>query len=593
MPTPSKILPYQFETIPDDLVFTPGAVRGLTTSPTATPDRVRVSGAEASAGSNANGADSLLTGGDGDGTGKKGKARVEQTCLTLEKVVPAGLVPRGPNEIDLCCEDDAGDAEFFVDTPGGVVQVTKDGALNTFVTTPPATDTSISVEDFTQVSGGFPPPAQDDIGNFRSVAFPAGATTECRGQLNVGQDFRDGSGDQVTILLRYAVDAGANTVVRLQLYGQADNTALPNVQTNVTVGPVNTIQSTPVVYTIAPGDVLDLSSLAMIVRRVTFVGEYTGNFHLISIVAIYKSVVLEAISSVSSDLFTGTANPSPSPGVLGSFKTSDFPFGSVAEIATVFNVPKRYAAGSFAYLRLSFAMSTAGPGTRVDLSFEGSVNNVTAIPASAFSVYPTPTIGLIQLTVPLLFMPPTLAPNDEIAVKVKRLATDTYNGLFRLVSVILVFGSTVVSPGVVLEDNVPMTDSVPGVGPPDTDTFTDFGDVEVYRGAVGTANGQDMTFVARCRLPASANAVSFIRVVHKVSAAVGGNGVIFRVIKSDGSTIYTSALQTNAARTEFLIVGGSFSSQPAPGSRFLVTAQCFVDNSYVTYAGEMVVVGYE
>lgn len=594
--TATRVLPDQFEAIDADLLFKDGATRRLkpVQSTAGAGNDIGVSSGDAQGGSNADSGDNLLETGAKDGAGKKGRVHVVGTGLLLDSVNETTLKPLGGTQIDLLGGVDGPHTEFFADTPQGKVQLTKNGAPNIPPSITAAVDASRSVESLTAVSGGVGPPATGAVGQFPVLVYPAAISREARAQTAMPVDYRQGPGDQLSIQLKYTVGVGANTTVRITTYGSIENNTIGTADFNLDVSSVtpDTIVTSPIIRTFGPATAQRLNEIAMIIRRTTFGGEFTGDFKLVSVIFGYESLSVSSNLSETAELFQATDQPPPTPGSIGSFQSNDYPAGVISESKCTFNIPQQFDPTTDAFLRLNYAMSTAVGGLRVDLSIKGSVNNVTTLAPQTVQIFPDNISNTIVLTAPLRFFS-GLQRLDEIVIFLRRLDTDTHTGAFKLVSAELVMGSTIITGGVQAEVDYEFSDIIAGAGPPDTDTSATLGsENEVYHTATGLGDNQDVTLVARCRVPSALHGVSFIRVVHKVSAAAGNNGVIVTVRKADGTVVYTSTAQVSATRAEFVISGASLSSNPASGERFLVLAQAIVDTGATTYVGVEVTVGY-
>lgn len=599
MTQPSKILPYQFETIEGDLVFKEGATHELRPNkPAAGPgDAVRVRGADAASGSNANGGDGIIAGGAGDGTGKPGVGTAGGP-FALPKANRANFRVLGGAENFVFAGDDAGNTELFAATPLGDVQITKNGALDVLSSPIPATDAAVTVEVFAPIIGGPGDPTVVAVGRYNTLNFPTGLTRSARAQGTLPEDFRAGPTDDILIVCKYTIaGAGGGTVVRLQTAGNAENNPEGpfSYDLDVSGAVVGQISQSPVIATIPAADVMKLANLVIDIQRTPFGGEFGGAFQLVSLHFIYKSKAVSSVLSDTVDVFTPTPNPQPNPGVMAPYGTLDFPAGQVGEVAAELTVDKRYATGTPCLVQLSYAMSSAFVGGTVSLTIAASINNTINIPPQSVMVQPANTMNVIALTIGLIDIGAGLNPLDSVVLIIDRVPGDTHPGDFRLVSASLVMGGVVVPGAATAEIDYTCTDRVAGAGPPDTDSETVFGvENETYELAIGTADGQDVTFVYRCRRPGSASAgISSITIPYKISAAVGNNGVVFKVYRGTGALIYMSAKQTATARTEFSIPGVALASLPAIGERFLVLAQAFVDNGATADIGAEITVAYE
>lgn len=597
---PTKLLPYQFETIEGDLVFKEGATHELRPNkPAAGPgDAVRVRGADAATGSNANGGDALLAGGLGDGTGKKGLPQSEAP-LALKKSTLGPYRPLGATENFVFAGDDAGDTELFAATPNGNVQITKDGFLDVASTPQPAVDASLAVEFFSSILGGPGDPTPVNVGQFKALAFPAGATRAVRAQAILPADFRaDPVADTVQIACKYTIaGAGGGNLVRLQTSGSSNNNAEGSVVYDLDVsGTVaGQIVTSPVIRSIPAADVAKLGALAFAIQRNTFGGEFAGDFQLVELLFFFKSKAITAVLSISTDLFVGTTQPNPIPGIMGSYRTVDYPAGTPSEVAASFNIDRRYNAGTDCFLQLVFAMSSAIGGQSVNLVIAGSINNVTAIPPMSVTVFPDNTANSIERTIGLVNIGAGLNPLDSVALKIKRVAGDTHTGMFRLIAANLVMGAAIVTGLANAELDYPCVDKIAGVGPPDTDTETDLGlENDAYQTAIGLVDGQDVTFVYRCRRPSTAlSGINAITIPYKISANDGFTKVIVTVRKADGTIIFTSASLVSISRQDYVINGLALSALPAIGERFLVLVRAFVNTGQTTFVGSEITVSYE
>ena len=598
MPTPTKLLPDQYETIEGDLIYKEGVTRYLRINQAASGpgNLLVVEGGPAAAGSNQSGGDAFLAGAAGDGSGKTGRSGT-QAPFILNKVNPTTFVPRGANQTMLYAGDDTGNTELFVDTPLGIVQVTKGGALDVTAAPAPAVVASAYNDVMTPIVGGPPPPNPVLVGNFAALSFPAGTTTVARSQIVVPQDFRDALPDNVQVVLRYTIGAGGiNNIVRLQTSGSADASVIPTTIYNLDVSAVTpgTIVQSPPILALSSSLVSALSTLSVALQRTTFVGEFSADIQIVSVVYLYNSQVITSAVSVSNDEFAPvTGFTPPGPGTMGAYLTNDYPPGSVTSSAVQFVVPQQYLAGNDCLVELTYGMSTAQVGGRVDLIVSGSINNVTPIPPTSVSVYPSAVANQITRTGALINIGSLVNPLDNVVVIVQRTATDTHLGAFRVTESMLVMAAAVVFPGTgAPEASLPFVDVIAGNGPPDVDTTTVLGtENEVYRTATGTNTNQDVTFVARGQVPVNAlGGIASISVVTKVSAAVGNNQVIVSIRRASGAVIFTSAPLVSATRLASVFSGFGFASQPAPGERFLVLCQAIVDSGATTFVGAEVAV---
>lgn len=594
--TINRILPDQFETIDADLLFKDGATRRLrpVQSTTGQGDDIGVRSGDAKTGSNGNSGDYLLEVGAPDGTGKLGRVHVSSTILIFDSVDDTTIATPGATQIALEAGADGPHTEFFVNTPQGKIQVTKNGVLDVPVASSAAVDATRAIESLTHVVGGSGDPASGTVGLFNVLVYPAGASREARSQSVVPVDYRQGPGDLVGFQLKYTVGPGANPFVRITTYGGIENTSIGAVDYNLDVSGVTpgNLVTSPIFRTFSPSVAHRLDEMAIIIKRTTFVGEFTGDFKLVSVIFHYESLTISATISETAELFTSTDLAPPIPGFVGAFQSNDYPAGVVTESKCTFHIPQQFNPATDCFLRLTYAMSTAVLGARVDLSIEGSVNNTTALPPQGVSVFPANVANTITLTAPLRFIN-GLNPLDEILLEISRLATDTHTGSFRLISAELVMGSAIVAGAGSPEVDYDYTDIIPGAGPPNTDSITFLGiENEVYEAVSGLGDNQDATYVARCRVPTFLHSITFIRVTFKNSLAAGNNAIVVTVRRADGTVVYTSTPQVNASRTEFTISGASLLSSPIGGEHFLVLVQAIVDNGQTTYVASELTVGF-
>ena len=590
-----KLAPDQYSPIESDLGFSSGVTRTLAPIDSATPDDIRLRGADADAASGASGGDSLLGGGEGDGAGCRGRARVENTAIVMDQIVPAEVCPRGPTQVQLSAEDDGGDTEWYLDTPQGKIQVTKDGALNaTLSTTTPAIDSSVSFDKLNVVSGGALPPTPNSLGDYKTLDYPAGVDREAVGQSVIREDFRDEPGDVVEVILKYTISAGANTLVRLQTYGAAGNTVLGalNVDLDVSTVTPGAITKSPVLRSVPGASIDPLADMAIVVKRLTFGGEFTGDFRLLSVVYRFKSFSVTVVLSESTgDFFAVGGVGFPTPGTLGSYKVLDYPAGLLRESVAFFTIPSGYQVGSDVQLRLCYAMDTLEPTNDVQIATEVFVNNVSSSPSLTTIFNPQNAANEIQPT-GLIRVLSGLARLDSLAIRIRRTGTGSHTGTFRLVSAHLVMGSAVVTATELLEFTY-TSQAEFGAFPPTTTSEYDQAEGEVYKKAIGIGiANRDVTFVYRGRVPSNRNEINYITVPHKVSSAVGNNGVTIAVVDENGTTVYSGAKLVSAVRAEETVPGASLSANPGPGERFTVLCTANVDAFDEIFVGAELTVGY-
>ena len=589
-----KLAPDQYSPIESDLAFTAGVTRTVAPEDSATPNDLRFRGADAEAASNASGGDALLSGGEKDGTGCRGRVRVENTALLLDQTVAAEICPRNPTQVGFSAEDDGGDTEFYIDTPQGKIQATKDGALNvTLTTTTPAVDSSVYFDKLSVVTGGSPPPTPNTLADFRVLDYPAGADREAVGQSVIRRDFRDQPGDVVEVVLKYAIGAGANTTVRLQTYGQAGNTVLAPLNYDLDVSAVTPgeITESPVIRTVSGALVDPLADFATVVKRLTFGGEFTGVFKLVSVVYRFKSYSVTVVLSESqTDFFAVSGVPAPIPGELGAFKVVDYPAGELREAVAIFTIPSSYQVGSDVQLRLCYAMDTLDTGS-IQIATEIFVNNVSSDPSLVTTFSSAQPANEIQPS-SLIRVLSGLQRLDTVAVRVRRTGFGTHTGVFRLVSAHLVMGSAVVTATDLLEQTY-ASHAEFGTSPPTTTSDYVQSDGEVYKKALGIGGtNNDVTFAFRGQVPSNRNEINFIAVPHKVSLAAGNNGVTILVVDETGATIYTGSKLSSVTRALETVSGASLIPNPGPGERFVVLVKAEVDNNNEIFVGAEITVGY-
>ena len=593
-----QLRPFQFTPIDEDVLFADGATHTLkpVQSTTGAGDDIRLSAADALAASAADGGNVLLKGGAGDGVGLKGNVLIEEGCVVLNEAVTTEFIASTATQVGLVAIDDAGDTEFAAKTSGGLVQITKDGAINAGATTAVVTQ-SVESTTFSVVSGGSGSPLNGTLGDFRTLDYGAGLQREVRSEVNMPREFRDSPLDTVTVKFKYAITAGANTTVRLSTFGGADNNTLAAEIYDLDVSAVTPgeIVESPVIRTIAATDADTLTSLALIVRRDILGGEFTGDFRLVNVV--FEFQALNSVVAISRSTFQFvTLLGSPVNGTVGAFNSVDLIPGVVSEVGAFFNIPNGYQLGSRAFIRVSFAMSTAEVGQSVNLQVSGSINNVTVIPTQSVTVNPGSNADEIELSTSLLTVA-GLARLDDVLLRVKRMGTGSHGGSIRLIAAILEMGSSIVTSSDPVEYLYDTSDKIGSVGgvaaTPSTDTLTELTEGETYDLALGDANNQDVTFVHRAGLPAIFSSIASFEVPYKFSSVGGNNALEISVIDATGSLLYGPvAVAPSATRAVAVVSGASLSSQPASGERFLVLAKATVDLGETIHASNQVLVKY-
>jgi len=106
------------------------------------------------------------------------------------------------------------------------------------------------------------------------------------------------------------------------------------------------------------------------------------------------------------------------------------------------------------------------------------------------------------------------------------------------------------------------------------DTTTNY---EQYLIVTGTAAAAAAEISWQDIMPIFFTSINKIRIPYFKTGV--GASVIFRVIKDDGTTLFTSLSQTAAVRTEFVINAVDLSSQPNSGERFLILADTITDSA--------------
>lgn len=590
-----KLAPDQYSPVESDLVFAAGTTRTVAPEDSAAPDELRLRGADADVGSGASGGDSLLTGGEGDGAGCRGRARIENTSIVMDQIVPAEVCPIGATQVALQAEDDGGDTEWFLDTPQGKIQVTKDGALNaTLSTTTPAIDTSVSFDKLNSVSGGSPPPGTSVLNDYRVLDYPAGMDTEAVGQSVIRKDFRDEPGDVVGVIVKYTVGPGAGTTVRLQTFGRAGNTILPALNFDLDVSAVTPgdIVESPVLRTIPGVDINPLADVATVLKRLTFGGEYSGTFRLVSVVYRFKSFsVTVTLSESTSDFYTVPGEVSPAPSDLGAFKVVDYPTAVVREAVCFFTIPSGYQIGSDVQLRLCYAMDTLEPSGDIQISTELFINNVSARPPLSAVFFSTAPANEVRPT-GLLRVIEGLQRLDSLAVRVRRTGLGSHTGTLRLVSAHLIMGSAVVSSTDLLEQTY-SSGAESGFLPPTTTSEYVQADGEVYNKAngIGLPN-RDVTFIYRGQVPSNRNEINFVSIPYKASSIAGNNGISIAITDESGAPVYGGPVLKSSTRAVETVTGSAILPNPGPGERFNILVTANVDAFDEIFVGAEITVGY-
>jgi hypothetical protein len=482
------------------------------------------------------------------------------------------------------------------DEGGGVVRVD---------TSASNTGTVSRRAELTRDISGVAAPSSETMGtDIDALGHSTGVDSGQRFEVEVPDDYDSGPIEVSVVYEMSTAEATPNNVIRISTQAEIvdvtnnliDSASYPETESNLTTLQTTDVERTAALLTIAEGDFGAGDLIQVKIKRIGTSGSdlHPGRWDIGSYYWAYTAHISTRATTISPAFTSDTDETATTDGTIGTdIDTVDFPSGADAETAITFHVPDEWDQITDAYVRLSFAMSSAAVGT-VRVATEGEIANVEDNSFDTLSIINFDLVPPVDTdphrSVVVRSIPASdLHRGDTIYLKVARRTSvgGNHAGTFKVPTFTITFGIAPVSgfQAVLLEENymgLPLFRNVSAGVTTQTDAADETGDFEEYHTASATLPVSTAEAVFMGRLGGPQSKIATLKIPLKGSGASPQARVEVFVEGSVGNQ-YTGPFSAfavlPASRLLLTITEVDLLAQPSSEKRYVVVVEFALDAS--------------